>query len=108
MRPVFREHPIPTADSKLYIVANGPDGAIWFCKSGPGQIGRLDPNSGVITEFSLPNPACAPIGIVTGADGPLWFTGSRGHKVGRQRRLSTNTGQTSKSTNEPHRVGWMR
>jgi streptogramin lyase len=74
--------PPPTVNG---IVA-GPDGALWFAGV-PGEIGRIT-NSGVVTEFAVPNappPAGSPAGtagtvvtptsITVGPDGALWFTG---------------------------------
>jgi hypothetical protein len=83
LHPTIVEHPIPTRDSRPYILAEGPDGCVWFCESGPGQIGRLDLASGDIAEFPLPDPGSVPIGIAAGADGAMWFTQSAAHKVGR-------------------------
>ncbi|MDB5402307.1 MAG: virginiamycin lyase [Rhodopila sp.] len=83
MTPHILEHRIPTPDSRPYIVAAGSDGCVWFCESGPGQIGRLSVTDGAITEFALPNPTCTPIGVAAGVDGAMWFTESKGHKVGR-------------------------
>jgi virginiamycin B lyase len=77
------EHRIPTPDSRPYIIAEGPDGCLWFCESGPGQIGRLSPENGSIVEYPLPDPAGAPIGIAAGSDGAMWFTQSLAHKIGR-------------------------
>ena len=36
-------HPIPTPDSKPYIIVLGPDQHLWFCESGTSKIGRLWP-----------------------------------------------------------------
>ena len=50
----------------------GPDGNLWFTDS--GKIARVTPQ-GVITEFTVPNPATAiPLpGIARGPDGNLWY-----------------------------------
>ena len=40
-RFVIREHRIPTAKARPYIVTLGPDGNVWFCESGADRIGRL-------------------------------------------------------------------
>ena len=80
---VVREHPIPSAGSAPYILASGSDGGVWFCENGPGKIGRLDPLSGAISEFSLSDADAHPIGIVEGRDGSLWFTENGRHQIGR-------------------------
>jgi virginiamycin B lyase len=63
MTPEFREHRIPSAGSRPYILAVGADG--------------------VVEEFALRDPACHPVGIVTGDDGALWFTEVEGNAIGR-------------------------
>ncbi len=61
----------------------GPDGDMWFTDQGTGvtpatpALGRIDPSTGVITEFTNPtglNASGSPYGIGVGADGNLWFT----------------------------------
>src|SRR5439155_24119845 len=66
-------HPIPTPDSKPYIIVFGPDQHLWFCESGTSKIGRLHPANGAFTEFATPTPDSRPIGITSAADGALWF-----------------------------------
>ncbi len=44
-------HPIPTADSKPYIIVFGPDQQLWFCESGTSKIGRMNPGNGSFVEF---------------------------------------------------------
>jgi streptogramin lyase len=36
-----------------------------------------------ITEFPIPTPSAAPLGIAAGSDGNLWFTEAQGGKIGR-------------------------
>jgi Streptogramin lyase len=56
-------HPIPTADSKPYIIVFGPDQQLWFCESGTSKIGRMNPGNGSFVEFDTPTPDSRPIGI---------------------------------------------
>ena len=79
----FTAHRIPTPGSGPYILTEGPDGAIWFCESGAGKIGRLDVQTGRMDEFALADPASSPIGIIAGADGCLWFTQKKANRIGR-------------------------
>ena len=67
----------------------GPwDGKLWFTEANvnvsgtgdfsgtTGSIGKIDPLTHTITEFSTPSPADLPFGIVDGPNGPdgnLWF-----------------------------------
>jgi virginiamycin B lyase len=61
-------------------VAAGADGNLWFTEaSGSGAIGRIDPSSGKVTEFSIGlTPNSKPTGIAAGPDGALWFTENAG------------------------------
>ena len=81
--PRIIEHRIPSAGSRPYILTFGPDGALWFCESGVGKIGRLDVETNQFQEFALPSADCQPVGIISGPDGNLWFTEYAGHKVAR-------------------------
>ena len=49
----------------------GPDGKIWFTESNVRKVGRLDPATGVVTEFDM-GSARAPLSITRGPDGNLW------------------------------------
>src|SRR5262245_23402956 len=76
-------HPIPTPDSKPYIIVFGPDRHLWFCESGTSKIGRLNPADGSFVEFDTPTPDSRPIGITPAADGALWFCENAGNRIGR-------------------------
>ncbi len=56
-------------------IAVGSDGALWFTDPEQGAIGRLDPTTGVISEYKSGIPVnSAPYDIAAGPDGNLWFT----------------------------------
>jgi virginiamycin B lyase len=46
-----------TPDSGPHGLAADKDGNIWFTASFKGYIGKLDPETGTITEYHLPDPA---------------------------------------------------
>ncbi|MGQ4599621.1 virginiamycin B lyase family protein [Nocardia sp. R6R-6] len=85
----FTVHRVPTPNAVPQGLTIGSDGAIWFSESFGAKIGRIDPDSGAITEYPIatpevPAPSMGP--LVLGADGNLWsanggFTG--GSTVGR-------------------------
>src|SRR5262249_42685315 len=55
-----------------------------------GLIGKLDPRTGNVTEYKLPDPAAKdPHTLVFDHDGILWFTVQQGNFVG---RLDPKTG----------------
>jgi virginiamycin B lyase len=89
--PLLREFTIPSTFTEPWGITVGPDGRTWFTESdnNANRIGRVDPGTGNVTEFSIPTPTnplqaqSGPHGIVTGPDGALWFTENGGNKIGR-------------------------
>lgn len=63
--------------------AVGPDRKIWFTEAHTSRIGRLDPATGTMTEFPLPESHSNPHSIVAGPDGRLWFTLPGTNRIGR-------------------------
>ena len=55
-----------------YYLTIGGDGNIWFTEWVGGNVARLVPSTGVITEF--PVPYASPMGIASGPDKNIWFT----------------------------------
>ena len=48
---------------------------IWYTGNGNGTMGRLDPATGEVTEFPMPDPAARdPHSAIVDADGIVWFT----------------------------------
>ena len=70
-------------------ITTGPDNALWFTESGTDQIGRIDPFTGIITEFGqrpgMPTitRGSQPVQITLGPDNNLWFTEQSGNQIGR-------------------------
>ena len=68
----------------------GADHNLWFTEYfgastlGGSKIGRIDPNTGVITEYTSAGLAATGYvhGIASGADGNLWFPETFGDKIG--------------------------
>lgn len=63
-------------------ITTGPDGDLWFTND-KGYIGRINPTTGRIAEYTIPTPNSEPWGITTGPDGNIWFTEYGGNKIGR-------------------------
>jgi virginiamycin B lyase len=79
-------------------------GNIWFTENYAGKIGRLDPKSGAIAEFTPPS-AKDPHTPVFGPDGALWFTATDANVIG---RLDTATGKITEygvPTQDAHPYG---
>ena len=74
----------PTASDLTY----GSDGHVWFLDNQTGAVDTVDPSTGDITRYAIPNFQPGQGGsLVAGPDGALWFVG-----VGRQliQRLTTD------------------
>jgi streptogramin lyase len=69
---VVTEYPLPTADAFPFFITPGPDGNLWFTENVASQVGKIDPITGTITEYSI-GASKAPGPIVAGPDGNLWF-----------------------------------
>lgn len=71
----FTKFPTPTAGSTPLDVVVAENGIVWFTEgfdgSVDGQIGRLDPATGVITEIDVDG---FPHEINIASDGAVWFT----------------------------------
>jgi virginiamycin B lyase len=49
-------------------------GNIWFTEAGRNQLGRLEPATGAIQVFSLPDPQALTMEITSDEQGSLWVT----------------------------------
>jgi virginiamycin B lyase len=80
----FKEYRTKTPNSGPHGLAADENGNIWFTASFQGYIGKLDPKTGTITEYHLPDPAASdPHTPVFDRTGVLWFTVQRANMVGR-------------------------
>ena len=99
-------HPIPSADSKPYIIVFGPDRQLWFCESGTSKIGRMNPADGSFVEFATPTPDARPIGITPAADGARCGHGGDTAPVGR--RDADHRHEANRHTLAGRADGWRR
>ena len=61
--------------SELSGIAVGSDGRVWFTDRGTSAIGRIDPATNKIEEFSAGlNAGSLPSKIAAGREGDMWFT----------------------------------
>ena len=81
-KPV-RDWPLP-AGTRPHGLGIGPDGkSIWYTGKKSGSIGRVDPDTGKITEFPLADPTSTPIYVKAGPDGSMWATELTGNRIAR-------------------------
>ena len=90
-----QEFPAPTGCHPPYRfcmdgITTGPDGNVWFTEPIKGKIGRLDPLTGITTEFAIPGGGF-PLRITAGPDGNLWFADNGTSSVGRVTPLGAIT-----------------
>jgi len=70
----IQEYPVP-AGSHPHDVAPAPDGTVWYTSQLSGELGRLDPATGVTHHIPL-GPGSSPHGVIVGPDGAPWITDS--------------------------------
>ena len=67
------------------------DGNVWYTdRSIPNRVGRLDPRTGQIKDYVLPDPKADPHGLTVDRRGQVWWAETRGLHLG---RLDPKTGE---------------
>jgi virginiamycin B lyase len=80
---------VPTIGSRPHDPLATKDGAIWWSGQLANKLGRLDPRTGAIREYSLTTPHSGPHGLTEDRDGNIWFTGNAAGFIG---KLDPKTG----------------
>jgi virginiamycin B lyase len=78
----FEQWRVPTLGQRSRDPVEAPDGAIWWVGQWGDILGRIDPETGEMTEFELPAGA-KPHTVNVGPDGALWYTGNKNATMGR-------------------------
>jgi len=87
-----KEFDLPGAHGPHGLVSDR-DGNIWYTGNAAGLIGKLDPKTGKVTEYKMPDPAARdPHTPIFDAQGTLWFTVQGGNFVG---KLDPASGQVT-------------
>ena len=92
---------VPTLGQRSRDPAEAPDGSIWWTGMWASLAGRLDPATGEMEEFLLPETA-RPHTIVPDEAGNIWYTGNSNATVG---KLDPRTGEITEYKTEardPH------
>jgi virginiamycin B lyase len=79
----------PTLGQRVRDPAEAPDGAIWWTGMWASLAGRLDPVTGQMDEYRLPESA-RPHTIVPDEAGNIWYTGNSNATIG---KLNPSTGE---------------
>jgi virginiamycin B lyase len=97
----IKEWIAPTLGQRVRDPAEAPDGSIWWTGMWASLAGRLDPVTGEMEEFLLPEMA-RPHTIVPDQDGNIWYTGNSNATVG---KLDPRTGEITEyetEASDPH------
>ncbi len=85
----FLEWDVPTLGQRPRDPLMTPDGMIWWAGMYGSIIGRLNPETGEMTEWALA-PDARPHSIIDDADGNIWYTGNGNGTMG---MLNPETGE---------------
>jgi virginiamycin B lyase len=81
------------------------DGAIWYTGQLTSKLGRVDPNTGLIREYTLKTPHTGPHGLAEDKDGNVWFTGNHASLIGKLDPASGNvTEYPTPGAKDPHSI----
>jgi len=85
----FKEWVVPTLGQRSRDPVEAADGSIWWAGQWGNLVGRIDPATGEMTEFPLPDNAM-PHTVVLDAAGDVWYTGNKNGTMG---KLDPDTGE---------------
>ena len=100
----FESWQVPWEKTRPRDPAVAGNGIVWFAGQGGHYIGRLDPETGEITKFDLPN-GTGPHNVIVGESGDIWIAGNRVGWIG---RMDPETGDVKryptedKGVDDPH------
>jgi virginiamycin B lyase len=87
----FREWQVPTLGQRARDPVQTPDGAIWWAGQWGNLVGRIDPATGDIREYRLPEGA-KPHSVTPDEEGNIWYTGNANGTIG---KLDPRTGMVT-------------
>ena len=91
----------PTLGQRVRDPLEARDGAIWWTGMFASLVGRMDPQTGEMREYRLPQGA-RPHGIAEDAQGDIWYTGNGNGTVG---KVDPRTGEVTEyetRARDPH------
>ena len=88
----FTSWEIPWEKTRPRDPAVDTDGIVWFAGQGGHYVGRLDPHTGELRKFDLPDGA-GPHNVIVGHSGDIWVAGNKQAWIG---RLDPATGELEK------------
>jgi virginiamycin B lyase len=100
----FKEWTVPTLGQRSRDPVQAPDGSIWWAGQWGNLIGRIDPKTGDMKEYPLPENAM-PHSVTLDQQGNVWYTGNKNGTLG---KLDPATGKVIEfkmpdpATKDPH------
>ena len=85
----FKEWQVPTLGQRSRDPVEAADGSIWWVGQSGNLMGRINPVTGEMKEYPLPENAM-PHSVTMDADGNAWYTGNKNGSVG---KLDPATGE---------------
>src|SRR5947207_9717771 len=80
----FKEFPLKTPHAGPHGLVEDRAGNIWYTGNTGQLVGKLDPKTGAVTEYKMPDPnAKDPHSLVFDQSEILWFTVQNANMVGR-------------------------
>ena len=84
----FREWNVPTLGQRARDPVQAPDGSIWWAGMWANLVGRINPETGEVWEYTLPENA-KPHSVTPDQEGNIWYTGNSNGTIG---KLDPRTG----------------
>lgn len=78
----FKEWVVPTLGQRARDPVQAPDGSIWWVGQWGNLMGRIDPKTGGMKEYALPDGAM-PHSVTPDNEGGMWYMGNKNATVGR-------------------------
>lgn len=89
---------VPTQGSRPHDPLATKDGAIWWTGQLVNKLGRVDPKTNTIREYTLKSAHTGPHGLAEDKAGNIWFTGNHKALIG---KLDPRTGITTEYPLDP-------
>jgi virginiamycin B lyase len=80
---IIKIWPVPTQGSRPHDPLATKDGAIWWTAQLANKLGRLDPKTGAMREYTLKTAHSAPHGLTEDKDGNIWYTANNIGAIGK-------------------------
>ena len=78
----FKEWTVPTLGQRSRDPIQAPDGTIWWAGQWGNLIGKINPKTGEMKEYRLPDNA-KPHSVLLDSAGNVWYTGNKNGTIGK-------------------------